>query len=527
MNTFPRNTRPFSLLTGSTGLVGGLVLARLLTCDIPVAVLVRGNKQHSAQQRVELLMRQLEVRFRRRFVRPVVISGDLGSPQLGLSENDASWIAENCTSIVHSAANLLFRPASEHPHNEPFRTNLEGTRHLLNLARQCEIEEWHYVSTAYLAGMRIGTILESEGYVGQEFANDYECSKSKAEDLLRASDSIRSLTVYRPSIVIDTHPAASPKAEQSIATAFAMYQALSQRFGIPNRGEWTQLLGFTGDERKNIVMADWVSRMIAEIFRRPELHNTTYHLTNSRGLTASDLEDGFRAAAQVSGARYPVRQEGALMQLHEQAAPFVAAFQPYFRDDPKFDRTNTRLAMLACNESDCPELTVEMLRNFCVRHIKPKLPPKPIALKESPWQKFAKDHQQHSDGRSQANPDPEKTEGNVFGLMIVGPSGGQWLIEEVGNRIQMRESVADPAIVCWITSASTLERLLDKTTSIQSEIDSGRLLIEVNLETTTPPGPAADPFIPAQTVAFSRFLSTIRAFVPARIQQASEVVHVG
>ena len=156
MDTPARHDRPFVLLTGGTGLVGGLVLAQLMRNEIPVALVVRGNRRQLAVERVDILMRRLEERFGRLFVRPVVLEGDMCQPGLGLSDADRRWIAANCGSVIHSAANLLFRPASEHPDNEPYRTNVEGTRYLLEVMISAQITEWHYVSTAYIAGLRVG-----------------------------------------------------------------------------------------------------------------------------------------------------------------------------------------------------------------------------------------------------------------------------------------------------------------------------------------------------------------------------------
>ncbi|MEJ7591360.1 MAG: SDR family oxidoreductase [Planctomycetaceae bacterium] len=268
MDTPARHNRPFVLLTGGTGLLGGLVLAQLMKNEIPVVVLVRGNRRQTAVERAEFLMRRLEERFGRHFVRPVVLAGDLCQPGLGLSDADRRWIASNCGSVIHSAANLLFRPASEHPDNEPYRTNVEGTRQLLEVMTAAQITELHYVSTAYIAGLRNGIILELESDVGQQFGNDYERSKTLAERMLRQATAIESLTVYRPSIVIDLHPTSSLRSDQTIHSAFAMFQALSQRFGLPDRGEWTHRLGFGGHERKNIVTVDWVATMIAQIYRQ-------------------------------------------------------------------------------------------------------------------------------------------------------------------------------------------------------------------------------------------------------------------
>ena len=374
MTVDARDRRPYLLLTGATGLVGGMVLAKLISAGIRVAVLVRGNRRQSAAERIELLMQRLEQRLGQPLVRPKLLNGELCQPELVLNSADREWLSDNCGSVIHSAANLLFRPASEHPDNEPYRTNVDGTRNLLNVTTAAGISEWHYVSTAYVAGLRTGQVLEQDLNVGQEFANDYERSKTLAEETLRSTGSIQSLTVYRPSIVIDLHPTSGMKSDQTINSAFAMFQALSQRFGLPERGEWFRRLGFRGDERKNIVTVDWVAQMIAVISQNPALHGRSYHLTSANGTPASELENSFRAAVELSGVRLPAAGSQSLPLIDEQAAPFVAAFKPYFRDDPLFDRENSIDAMETCGLNDLPHLSTADLRDFCLRQTKPNVP---------------------------------------------------------------------------------------------------------------------------------------------------------
>lgn len=466
--------RPFVLLTGATGLVGGLVLARLLSCELPVAVLVRGNRRQTAQERIEALMRRLEERFQRLFVRPVVLDGELCTAGLGLSIADQAWLNANCGSVIHSAANLLFKPASEHPDNEPYRTNVEGTRNLLELTTSAGISEWHYVSTAYIAGLRTGRILEQESNVGQEFGNDYERSKTMSEQMLRQAPQVTSLTVYRPSIVIDLHPTTSMRSDQTINSAFVMFQALSQRFGLPDRGDWFRRLGFSGHERKNIVTVDWVAAMISEIYRRFALHGNTYHLTSAAGTSASELEDGFRAAVLESGVKLPSRRVEATAQIDEQAAPFVAAFKPYFKDDPVFDRTNTVRAMQVCNEVDLPQLNVERLRDFCMRQTKPGGPPTTLRFAPSVWDHFRLDCAQNLD-------QPDSSSVTVFGIEVCGPLGGQWVISENRTSWSVRTASAHSVPSRLIVSSSVFGDLISGCLSISQALATGLLLTESDL----------------------------------------------
>ena len=528
MDTPARHSRSFVLLTGGTGLVGGLVLAQLMENEIPVAVLVRGNRRQTAAERCEFLMRRLEERFACYFVRPVILDGDLCQPGLGLSDADRRWIASNCSSVIHSAANLLFRPASEHLDNEPFRTNVEGTRHLLEVMTSAQITELHYVSTAYIAGLRDGVILEQETNVGQQFGNDYERSKILAEQMLRRSAVIQSLTVYRPSIVIDLNPTTSLRSDQTINSAFAMFQALSQRFGLPERGEWTHRLGCNGDERKNIVTVDWVSTMIAQIYRRPALHGSTYQLTSSNGTPASLLDDSFRAAVQSSGLKTPPRRSEAMALIDEHAAPFVAAFKSYFRDDPKFDRRNAKHAMETCGVADVPALTVKHLRDFCMRQTKP---PEPVAATAtghatghaSAWNQFV-----HSVERRSASLVRDAAHrGTLIGLELSGPGGGQWLIEHTTQELTLHVAAVTDAAVRWIAKSVTMNQLIEMRLSVRNALEDGLLILEVNSvgDFTSPQLTAsqAEQFIHQ----FVRIVAEIQRKVPGSIARMSEAVHDG
>lgn len=523
MTTAVTQPRAFVLLTGSTGLVGGLVLARLLECQIPVAVLVRGNRRQTTVARVEAVMGRLEERFGKLFVRPVVLDGDLCQPGLGLSEADRRWIAANCGSVIHSAANLLFKPASEHPDNEPYRTNVDGTRHLMEVTTAARITEWHFVSTAYIAGLRDGKILEQECNVGQQFGNDYERSKVLAEEMVRTSPAIQSLTVYRPSIVIDLHPTTSMRSDQTINSAFVMFQTLSKQFGLPERGEWFRRLGFGGEERKNIVTVDWVAAIIAEIYLRPALHGSTYHLTSPAGTSASILEDSFHAAVRSSGMKLPPRRAEATALIDEHAAPFVAAFKPYFRDDPKFDRANTVHAMKVCGKADLEELTVESLRDFCMRQTKPLGQTVALNTERSAWTTFV------SRVENRLTPiDGKYRDRSTFaGIELSGPGGGQWLIEITANDLKVHVSAAKASDVRWLATANTMNQLLGSELSVEVALANGLLMIETD---TMSAASTLQGLIASTQSHVNRLSSLIAAFQShsrSHRTPSSEVAHVG
>ena len=158
--------RPYVLLTGSTGMVGAQLLARLMRRHVPVIALVRGKGAQSAEARVDAVLSRFENAWNQRLGRPAILTGDMGSPRLGLSTRDEQIIRENCDTVLHCAASMSFRPAADCPNNEPFRTNVDGTSALVELCTSTLIGKFHYVSTAYVCGVRSGVAKEDEIDIG-------------------------------------------------------------------------------------------------------------------------------------------------------------------------------------------------------------------------------------------------------------------------------------------------------------------------------------------------------------------------
>ena len=155
----------YHLLTGSTGLLGTYLLHNNLCAGRRIAVLVRSSIMERAQQRIENVLVQWEQEFGYALPRPPVLEADLCKPDLGLDQGDLNWIAKNCVSVIHNAASLSFE-ANERT-GEPYRSNVDGTRNVLELCQKTGVRQFHHVSTAYVCGLRTGCVLESELDVGR------------------------------------------------------------------------------------------------------------------------------------------------------------------------------------------------------------------------------------------------------------------------------------------------------------------------------------------------------------------------
>jgi amino acid adenylation domain-containing protein/thioester reductase-like protein/non-ribosomal peptide synthase protein (TIGR01720 family) len=187
----PKTTRDYAsvLLTGASGYLGIYALHELLTTtQAHVFCLVREKAGVGALQRLQETFKwyfpQAELNaFSTRYT---VLSGDLESDNLGLAESDYAKLEREIEAIYHFAADTrLFADESTLK-----RQNVDGTRRMIELARKGRQKDLHYMSTLAVCGFNPGddqvTFDEESLDVGQDFLNDYERSKFKAEQLVNA-----------------------------------------------------------------------------------------------------------------------------------------------------------------------------------------------------------------------------------------------------------------------------------------------------------------------------------------------------
>jgi fatty acyl-CoA reductase len=147
------------LVTGVTGFVGEALL-HLMLSEVPgvrVTLLVRPKGSTSGASRIAALLKKPV------FAEVVEAAGgidELMAARVGVLEGDLSDVPALPTdldAVVHCAGDVSFDP----PVDEGFRTNVLGTRDLLDRIREAG-SDIHYVhvSTAYVAGRRRGSIPE-------------------------------------------------------------------------------------------------------------------------------------------------------------------------------------------------------------------------------------------------------------------------------------------------------------------------------------------------------------------------------
>lgn len=467
----------YFLLTGATGLLGRYLLRDLTLAGLPLAVVVRPTKWESAAQRIETAMAHWENELGRALIRPVILQGDISEPGLGLSDYDRDWVRSYCRSMIHSAASLTFH--AEQPTGEPWRSNVQGTRNVLDLCRRVQIRECHYVSTAYVCGLRRGLVLETELDIGQEFGNDYEKTKITAEKEVLATSEFERVTVYRPSIIVGDSQTGFTTSYHGFYTPLRLVYSLLRT--LPGEvimgGDWMGSLQLAGDERKNLVGVDWVSAAMTWLIAHPQCHGKTYHLTNPAPATTQSMR---HAMGIVLGELVCDRKSSrSLAEVGDDYADSfreqMGVYQTYWSDDPEFDSTNTQTAL---PHLPCPEINANVMdrlvrfavgANFGWPREAPIVAPYEVASQLRPW--------------LAANGETPPGNGRLryVSLHVSGPGGGQWhLVVDQGKLVQAGLGLRnEPGLTCYLTS-TTFAELARGTITLEDSISTGQLVVSGN-----------------------------------------------
>ncbi|MGI8846469.1 MAG: SDR family oxidoreductase [Thermoleophilaceae bacterium] len=259
-----------ALLTGFPGFIGRRLVKRLLddAGELRVTAVVEGRMAEEAERLAAPWNGRLEI-----------VIGDIADPHLALS--DAEW--ERLTGSVDTVFHLAAIYNLAVPLELAERVNVGGTGNVLDLCAACDgLERLVYVSTAYVAGRRLGTVYEHELVLGQEFKNHYERTKFQAEAWVRERMGDIPTTILRPAIVVgDSQTGETEKFDGPYYLLRSVAQA--QRHGRP-----TVQLG-REDAPFNVVPVDYVVASMAAAASDDAMIGQTLHLVDPEPLSAAAL----------------------------------------------------------------------------------------------------------------------------------------------------------------------------------------------------------------------------------------------
>src|SRR3954452_10465076 len=254
-----------SLITGFPGFIGAR-LVRALLDDDPELNMVALVEPKMADKAREQAPDRLEV-----------IEGDITDRRLKLSDEDYERLTGQVMQVYHLAA--IYDLAV--PIQAAQAVNVDGTGNILDFCLACDgLERLHYVSTAYVAGMRTGVVYEHELSLGQDFKNHYESTKFQAELWVRKELDRIPTTIYRPAIVVGDSQTGET---QKFDGPYYILRTLSRIAKGPIAQFGRSQAPF------NVVPVDFIVDALQAAAREPGAVGQTLHLVDPEPVTAADL----------------------------------------------------------------------------------------------------------------------------------------------------------------------------------------------------------------------------------------------
>jgi nucleoside-diphosphate-sugar epimerase len=272
------------LLTGATGGVGRCLVPVLKRRGHRLLLLVRPTRAFSAADRLRL-------HFGDRLTsEDACWTGDVRLPLCGLSPAVRRAAKGRIDLFLHCAGSIRLDQAGM---AETAATNVEGTKHVVELGRTLGIPSFHHLSTVYVAG-DAARFSEAEFDVGQTPRNPYEASKRVAEQLVR-DWSGKNWSIYRMSILIgDSRSGVTPtfagyygffevfwRLKAAVCERWRRNPSACRAYRMSSNGivNLTLTVPCSPIARLNLIPCDWFAETLADLLERSST-NSTYHLVH-------------------------------------------------------------------------------------------------------------------------------------------------------------------------------------------------------------------------------------------------------
>ncbi|MGB3439120.1 MAG: amino acid adenylation domain-containing protein [Actinophytocola sp.] len=272
------------LLTGGTGFFGSYLLQELLTrTEAEICCVVRAEDDEHALARLH------SARHRYGHVEPVdpkrirALRGELSEHRFGWAEAAWAELAGSVDLVYHSGAQVNF----VYPYEWLRRTNVEGTRNVVDFARARRDIPVHYISTiAVLAGFGSAGVTEVTedtplAHV-ERLSMGYPESKWVAEQTLRlAASQGLPVVIHRPYEITGN---TTDGAWNTDAAICAFFKAITDMGSAPDL-----------DLPLDFVPADYLASAVVHLATHVAPAGQTYHLTNPGFALLPAMVDRLRA----------------------------------------------------------------------------------------------------------------------------------------------------------------------------------------------------------------------------------------
>ncbi len=255
------------LLTGGTGFIGPFLIKSLLEqTRAKIYVLVRSSDEKQGRQRLRAAMESMGpcgAGLMEMFeARVIPVSGDLGQPKLGLMQDVWDFLAREIDTVFHNGATVNYL----YNYDLMRDANVLGTNEVVRLAFEGRPKEFNYVSTTFVFGWAVKSVLyETDLNENMELLDfGYSQSKWVAEQVVvDARSRGLSARIFRPALVSPSVTGGGNNFDIAVRLVAFMV----------NHG-----IGVDTLNQVSFVPADIVANNIVAISTTPATANKTYHV---------------------------------------------------------------------------------------------------------------------------------------------------------------------------------------------------------------------------------------------------------
>jgi nucleoside-diphosphate-sugar epimerase len=368
--------KPTIALTGATGFLGSHLMASFLSDGYRIIILGRPNKDGTLKERISRLLHWFDIEKLAAQLELVEI--DFLKPLLGIPESKYRELCAGTGQIIHCASDTSF---TERKRDIVFKSNVDSLKAILEFASNANVNFFHYISTAYVAGKNV-TVCKESLSSSTDFLNVYEESKARAENIIAVFCKMNSIpfTIIRPSIVYGDSrtgrslrfnalyfPLQSAKyirdiylndiknhngkksGQYGISLDNDGYLFLPLRIYLPEKGNL------------NIIPVDYFVNATLKIIERAS-SGGIYHLTNNFQTNLDILSKFNEQLMKIRGVEiiYGRSADNVLRNPAEELFDrFIEPYRSYLSDNRIFERANTDLVT---ENLQPPEFTYDIFK---------------------------------------------------------------------------------------------------------------------------------------------------------------------
>jgi len=381
------------VITGATGLLGRNLLYEVIRQNFTQAdktqvfLLGRGSAEMPLEQRIraqvmddgaDYLSAYCSHQDLQDFLDSSIhcIDADLDADRLGLSRDDfAALHWERIDLFFHVAALTDFRDTPP-VITALKRTNIEGTRCVLELVRALDVRQFCYIGSAYSCGSQSGHIEPDYINTAERFRNPYERTKLEAEILVRDATDLDHVKrrIFRASTLCGRLLEPSPGAISKF-DVFYSWAAWFLRLKVKSTGKWASRYVenseldlracYNPESGLNIVPADYAAKVLYQVCAQDDPADS-FHLANDNETPHSTYIEEMLHTLSISGVRQVTDIPSNMNELEKLYYKTVGAiFTPYITAKPMlFDVSNlaniAKAADLSCPPVDRERFSILM-----------------------------------------------------------------------------------------------------------------------------------------------------------------------